>query len=497
MDKRLAIYLRKSREDKTGDTFEIMRSRLIRKAEEMNRQYDIYEDLIGGDQYKEGLKSLLDNIEQYDSILTDAVDRIGRDDQENAQVKQILWLNDVEVITLNKTYDFDNESDEMMFGLESLFAKWEHKQIKRRLKNGKVDRFRKGQYTTGKPPIGYIRNPETRELEINEDEAEIVRFIFQLSADGFGARSISDKLNERGYRTQTGKAFPIAHIRDIQRNKTYIGTITLRPKNKRGEVTETIEIEDACPAIVPLELFIKANEEMERRTLNKSHTRGYVKSCLTGLVRCATCGIRLRFAFNRGEKVMIRSCDNRKNGVPTCRNSGIIASVIEEAVINDLRTHRDALRDELEKLQTNNSDDTKKRLENDLRAYDKRLKDIDIEDDRLDDLALDGLIKKDKLKTRKDALEKESEDIKLKIKVIREQLAHLSNQTNVERIESTIETIDHFNDLDLQTQNKFLKHIIDHIKYERYLPDNYKFRSHQFNDTLEKYPPSINIQYRE
>lgn len=59
----------------------------------------------------------------------------------------------------------------------------------------------------GKPPLGYRVNPETKCYEINEEEAPIVRIIFEKFLDNWTYSEIAQYLNLQGYKTRTGASF--------------------------------------------------------------------------------------------------------------------------------------------------------------------------------------------------------------------------------------------------------------------------------------------------
>lgn len=488
-----ALYIRRSRENKDEDTLATMRDKLVRLCEQNGWKFDLYEDIQSGEKYEERveLNRMLSNIDQYDAIVCDAVDRLGRDDEENSKIRKQLWLHDVKVITPNKTYDFEESADEFMFGLESMFAKWELKKTKGRLKSGKVERFRSGQYSVGKPPLGYRIDPTTKTLKVFEPEAEVVRYIFDLSATGHGWRTISDKLQERGYRTQTGRVFPLSHISSILKNRVYVGETSMQVKDKRGNVSEVIT--GTCPPIIDLSTFLKARSEAERRNLNKNHTRRRVKSCLQGLFKCAKCGQRMRVIESQGY-THLGSCHNIINGV-RCQNGGVKMEVLEEAVIVHLQSYRGELLESLKELHDKSTEDVKQSLERDLTAFKERLQVIDKDLDRLVDFALDGLISKDRMRQRKDKLEDEAKILTLKIRDTEHRLNELSTQTHEERIQTQIAKIDHFRDMDIESQNTFLKHIIDRIVYER--PPIPKGTGRKAEGTLTDYPPKIEIHWRE
>ncbi len=75
----------------------------------------------------------------------------------------------------------------------------------------------------GRPPYGYSVGPDGR-LEIVEHEAEVVRRIFNLSLEGLGIRRIAKRLNEEGYRTRRDGRWSMVTIRDLLRNRVYLGT---------------------------------------------------------------------------------------------------------------------------------------------------------------------------------------------------------------------------------------------------------------------------------
>jgi hypothetical protein len=76
----------------------------------------------------------------------------------------------------------------------------------------------------GRPPFGYRVGPRRR-LEVVPQEAEVVRLIFRLySQQGLGLRRLAQHLNESGARTRTGRLWTVAAVRDILRNRVYLGT---------------------------------------------------------------------------------------------------------------------------------------------------------------------------------------------------------------------------------------------------------------------------------
>ncbi|MGH0970921.1 recombinase family protein [Bacillus paranthracis] len=58
---------------------------------------------------------------------------------------------------------------------------------------------------------------------MNEAEADIVRKIFHLRAEGKGYKSIAIILNQQCFKTKRGRLFSICTIKTILENPLYIG----------------------------------------------------------------------------------------------------------------------------------------------------------------------------------------------------------------------------------------------------------------------------------
>ena len=134
----------------------------------------------------------------------------------------------------------------------------------------------------GRPPYGY-RVGEDRRLEIVEDEAALVRHIFQLSLqEGLGIRRIVKRLNEEGYRTRRDGNWSMVTVRDLLRNRVYVGTYT-----RFG-----VQVPGNHPAIVGEADFQAVQERMDsRRTAPGTAKPG--RFLLSGLVYCGESGSRM------------------------------------------------------------------------------------------------------------------------------------------------------------------------------------------------------------
>lgn len=148
-----------------------------------------------------------------------------------------------------------------------------------RVREGMQRRALRG-HALGRPPFGY-RVREHR-LEVDHEEAGIVRELVRLYLDGLGVRRLAAQLNDRGLTTRSGRAWSATAVRDILRNPTYLGT-----SRRLGVI-----VSDAHEAILGRVEFEAVQRRMsERRTAPaEQERRAYL---LAGLLRCGYCGNRL------------------------------------------------------------------------------------------------------------------------------------------------------------------------------------------------------------
>lgn len=134
----------------------------------------------------------------------------------------------------------------------------------------------------GRPPYGYRIGPKRR-LEIVPEEAAVVRYIFRLYLyEGIGIRLIAGRLNEEGLKTRRGGRWSMVSVRDILRNRTYIGTYS-----RFG-----VKVPGSHPALIMPEDFRRVQERLQARQSARGR-RSVQPFLLSGVVYCSRCGNRL------------------------------------------------------------------------------------------------------------------------------------------------------------------------------------------------------------
>lgn len=234
---------------------------------------------------------------KFDVLLVFMFDRLGRKDDETPFVVEWFCRNGIEVWSaVEGQQRFDNHVDKLMNYIRYWQASGESLKTSIRTKTRIGQLTEEGHYTGGTVPFGYKlvqtgrtnkRNRQVSDLAVNEEEAAIVRLIFQkYVTEGYGAYRLSHFLQENGYHMRGGKDFTNTTITKMLKKVIYTGII------KNGE-SQSQCIDDL--RIVDDDLFQRAQNIAHERTQPHGtvpmNLRG--QSLLVGRIFCAHCGNRL------------------------------------------------------------------------------------------------------------------------------------------------------------------------------------------------------------
>lgn len=183
------------------------------------------------------------------------------------------------------------ENDARGDGLAHLLDAWESRRdagAGERVRSAMRKRAVRGE-VLGRPPYGYCVGPRRR-LEIVPEEAVVVRYVFRLYLhEGLGIRLIARRLNEEGIPTRKGGAWSMVTIRDMLRNRVYLGTYS-----RFG-----VRVPGSHPALASPDDFRRVQERMSQRRTAPGGSRRTADGAprepfiLSGLAYCGECGNRM------------------------------------------------------------------------------------------------------------------------------------------------------------------------------------------------------------
>lgn len=242
--------------------------------------------------------------DKFDIIVIKSQDRLMRNTKE--------WYLFIDKLVQNnkKLYfylerKFYSPDDALITGIKAILAEDYSRSLSKNINNA----HRKRQETGSNIVItsktwGYDKVNKT--VVINEKEAEMVRFIYEMAIQNYGSRTIAKMLQDHGYYNHNGNKIAEQTVRRIIRNPLYKGTAVMNVFHKNFETKRTernskdkwIYHDNIVPAIVSEELWDKANKLMDKRSSTvitedfKTKIIGSKKNItpLTSKIECGLCG---------------------------------------------------------------------------------------------------------------------------------------------------------------------------------------------------------------
>ncbi|TVX92275.1 recombinase family protein [Paenibacillus agilis] len=315
-------YLRKSRQDeelerKTGeDALKAQGDLMDRVLIPIGIPYKQVKELKSGDKIDtrpvfQGVIASLRNGE-YQAIAVKEISRMGRGSYKDmGLIYELIKDMRIFIITPYKVYDPKNPADLRQIRFELFLSREEFETTSERLMGGRVSNALAGLWVSGAAPYGFVYNPSTRKLEIKEDEAEVIRAIFDLYVNGVPGkdgklRDVSFRAlatyikNHTPYRTPMGKReWHPQQLKQLLTKERFIGTMKFRTTQTiDGKVVERPEDEhiivpNAVPAIVDRDTWDRAQEKI-KNTGNKPRTKMDFSPCeLASIAVCIKCGRKM------------------------------------------------------------------------------------------------------------------------------------------------------------------------------------------------------------
>ena len=236
---------------------------------------------------------------RIDRVLTKSVSRFARNTVTLLETVRELKELGVAVYFEEQNIDSLSGDGELMLTILASFAQEESKSVSDNCKW----RIRKD-FSEGKPmnlPLLYGYRREKGRIVIDEEEAEIVRFIFRSCLNGMGKGRITETLREQGIPCRLGGEWQTETVSGILKNEKYTGDallqktyienhLTKRKCFNRGELPQYYA-ENTHPAIIDHETYERVQaliaERREKANVQKDVTARYP---FTGLIVCGCCG---------------------------------------------------------------------------------------------------------------------------------------------------------------------------------------------------------------
>lgn len=316
----------------------------------------VYDDVGSGTsvEKRKNFTQLMNDAELglFDVILTRDISRWSRDNA--AFLTTIRRLKELNITLVFCDMNMTNFDDELTLSIFSAVAQKEA--MNTRAKTKSVRRY---QIEHGAVPAftyGYHKDAHTGpyELHINEEEAKVVRFIFEQYANGAGSLEICRMLKEKGIKTTKGNDFVYQSIYRILHNKIYIGIVqNNKQESLDGRVEVTVQTNDKEKwlehqrpdlRIVSDELFYKCKEILEKKAKKYAGEDRIVTGWNLPFSRVLTCGKCGRsFRRRKNKTYTYFKCATKDNFRVSANPCGNNTSIREDDLYQEVRVYLIAL----------------------------------------------------------------------------------------------------------------------------------------------------------
>ncbi len=296
--------------------------------------------ITGRPEFSNMLNDIENQRDDVSFVLVFKLSRFGRNAADVLNSLQKIQDYGVNLICVEDGIDSSKESGKLTITVLSAVAEIERDNILVQTMEGRKQKAREGKWNGGNAPFGYELDSRKAMLKVNEDEAKIVKTIFNLYAySDMSIRKIAKYLNDRGFvknkkREFESPSFSPALIRNILDNPVYAGKIAYgrivtqkvkgtRDEFKRVPSKDYLEYDGLHKAIIDEETWkivrVKRNEVNIRwakpRVKNHEHL-------LTGLIKCPCCGKTIRGMTNKYVPKKTGIC--KETYFYRCNNKGVL-----------------------------------------------------------------------------------------------------------------------------------------------------------------------------
>ena len=374
----------------------------------------------------------------FDFIITKEISRFSRSTLDSIKYTQELLDYNVGVFFQNDNINTLDTDSEFRLVIMAGVAQDEIRKLSERLKFGFRQAIKNGHVLGNDKLYGYDKKDCV--LTVNEEEAEIIRIIFDLYGNQrLGTRTISKRLMELGYTSREGNAFNTLTIRHILENPKYKGwycgnksqSVDYRTKrNILLDESEWVTYPDpSIPAIVSEELWNRANALYKRRREEmKSHSSGvsfHNRYPYSAKIYCEEHGTtfhRQVIQTKKGQQEVWQCKVYRSHGRAACSAPQIRSSdldVILSDIFKELVRDKEKIIDSLVTVLTNipkEVDYGKLRCQ-----VENEMDDLEQKKNRLLDLSIAGALTVEEFKERNDAFNAQIQECQGKLTAIRQE----------------------------------------------------------------------------
>ncbi|GHU66179.1 recombinase [Clostridia bacterium] len=377
------IYLRLSRDDGVdAESNSIGTQRMILQRYAKDHGFQIYQEYpddgyTGTNFERPAFKRMIADIEdgKLGIVLCKDMSRLGRNNAFVSFYTEIYFPDhDVRFIAINDSVDTEIGENEIM-PFKSILNEYYSRDISKKVRSAKHALALAGKHISSHAPYGYIPDPNDRhKIIVDEEAAEVVKRIYQMSASGLGYSQIarilykeqvptpaareSIRMGKRMYSTLDTTLIYEWHcttVGHLLKNYMYLGHMVngkhgLKSyKNKKWvkhPESEWVIVHNTHTPIISQELFdeVQKISRLKKRTMKSGD-----KPLFQSILICPDCGRKLCFLASD----CIGGCyccgwnrnTQHKGVAPKCTAHRIKTSTLTEIVLSSINNYIEQAKD--------------------------------------------------------------------------------------------------------------------------------------------------------
>ena len=439
---------------------------------------------------------------RFDFIITKEISRFSRSTLDSIQYTQELLEHDVGVLFQNDNINTLDSDSEFRLVVMAGVAQDEVRKLSERLKFGFRQAIKNGHVLGNDRLWGYDKKDCV--LTVNEEEAQIVRRIFDLYANRqIGLRRISQTLYAEGFTSRKGNEFNSLTIRHILCNPKYKGwycanksqTVDYRSKRKvfLDEDEWVMYPDPSIPAIVSEELWDRANALYKTRSRQmKAHQSGanyHNRYPYSGKILCEEHGTtyhRQVLKSGKGETEAWQCRVYRQRGRTACSSPQLRTEHLDKVmakIFDELAKDKKAIADAV--MCVISSVPNEHDYDRDIQRLEDEISAIIAKKDRLLEMSMADAITIAEFKRRNDGFNEQIDFLESQFKALR--LDREKNSQSIEQLAKIREALDAELSFENSVNSALVTSILDHIVVKKgSAKDNIRLEIHlKFGDPWE------------
>ncbi|WP_102401504.1 recombinase family protein [Haloimpatiens massiliensis] len=324
---------------------------------------DVYEDagFSGSNFQRDSFIKMKEDIEhkKINMVLTRDLSRFSRNYiTAGYYLEDYFKVNGIRFISVLDNVDTLEEVNDIV-PFKNILNEMYIKDCSRRSRDGLKQRMLRGSSIASKPPYGYKFQKQYNEniktialVPAGDETTEVVKEIYNLYLQGWGAGRIASYLNSKGIKPPSARLENFAFskfglwnsntILSILKNPKYAGYMVQgRYKKISYKVKKVVKtpkeewiIGGEFPGIISKEIFEKTQREIQKRANGYRYKYDSVH-IFSGILKCNECGGSMSYR----KKYKGYKCTNSQQGAKRCTAHSIKEDYLKETIISDLKNY--------------------------------------------------------------------------------------------------------------------------------------------------------------